>query len=294
MTLRRPADAPQAQPAPPHQRSVMQNAKHTIRHVLFRNRALRRPLVAARYRKLDPRDALLASYPRAGQTWLRFMIVEALTGEATRFGGAKAVVAPVGKHDGAPELLPGGGRLVQTHEPVCDRDRRVVYIVRDPRSIVVSEHRWQQRSGFFAGSLDDFVDLFVRGVSNPWGSWAEHVEYWRASAAARAGHLHLLRYEDLRRDTEAGLRAVLGFLGVAVPDDVVHTAIEHNSIESMRAKEDKARAEGWRRTANHEFRFIGTGAVGGWRDRLSPRQVATIEARFAPTMTWLGYLEARP
>ena len=269
----------------------MQTARQTVRHVLFRHSALRRPLVRARHKSLMPEDAFLASYPRSGTTWLRFLLYEVLTGEPAGFGATRNAIPSVGKHRDAQPVLAHGGRLIQTHEPFCDGDRRVVYVVRDARSVVVSEYGWQQRSGFFSGAFDAFVDAFVAGESNPWGSWGDHVDFWLGSEPARHGHLEVVRYEDLRRDTEAVFGRVLDFFDVSVDVDVVRAAIEHNSLEGMRAKEDQATQEGWRRSADHGIRFIGTGAVAGWREKLTPAQTAAVERRFGAQLARLGYLE---
>jgi hypothetical protein len=269
--------------------SEMQTAKRTFRRARFRNKTLRRPFMLARHRSLAPQDAFLASYPRSGTTWMRFLLYETLTGESSGFGLMRQAIPSVGKQDGARPVLQDGGKLVQTHEPYCDRDRRVVYVVRDARSVVSSEFAWQQRSGFYFGGFDGFVADFVAGRSNPWGSWADHVRYWRRSEAARNGHIHLVRYEDLRADTYSVFTGILDFLGVRARDDVVRKAVESNSLEGMRAKEDRAEREGWRRSARPDIRFINTGTVTGWRDKLTTAQARLIEQRFGDTLESLGY-----
>jgi hypothetical protein len=265
-------------------------AKGKLRQARFRHRTLRRPLVLARHRGLEPPDAFLASYPRSGTTWLRFLLYETLTGDDSGFGLMRRAIPSVGKQAGARPVLRDGGKLIQTHEPYCDRDRKTIYIARDPRSVVCSEFSWQQRSGYYGGAFEPFVADFAAGRTNPWGSWADHVEYWRRdSAAARGGHLLALRYEDMRADTLGVFKGVLEFLEADVDHDVVVSAIENNSLEGMRAKEDEAQQEGRRRSARPDIRFINSGAVGGWRQRLDARQVRLIEDRFGGVMRSLGY-----
>ncbi|MFN2490074.1 MAG: sulfotransferase domain-containing protein [Actinomycetota bacterium] len=269
---------------------MIQTARQTIRHVLFKHKALRGPLVRSRYRGLGAHDAFLASYPRSGTTWLRFLLFEALTGETAAFGATKHAVPSIGKQDEARPVLHGGGRLIQTHEPFCDGDRKVVYVVRDARSVVVSEHAWQGRSGFYDGPLDDFVAAFLAGESNPWGSWGDHVAFWRHSPPAAGEHLLVVRYEDLRADTKKVFAEVLRFFDVTLEDAVLEDAIRHNSLEAMRAKEDEAKEQGWRSSANQDIRFINSGTVGGWREKLTAEQASAIEERFGDTMAALGYL----
>jgi Sulfotransferase domain len=261
-----------------------------FRRARFKNRVLRTPLVRARHKGLGAHDAFLASYPRSGTTWLRFLLYETLTGENARFGDIRSAVPSVGKQGNARPVLGGGGRLIQTHERFYDRDRKVVYAVRDARSVVVSEYSWQQRVRVYPGSLDAFVDDFIKGRSNPWGSWGDHIDFWRNSDCAREGHLHQVRYEDLRSDTENVFRGVLDFLEADVEPERVRSAIENNSLQAMRAKEDRAKQEGWRPTVRDDIRFVNTGTKEGWRTKLSAEQATRIEERFGPTMRSLGYL----
>ena len=267
---------------------MLQDAKKTLRRVRFRHKTLRAPVVRWRHRGLRPQDAFLASYPRSGTTWLRFLLFEALTREPSAFGLVRTGVPAVGLQHAARPMLAGGGRLIQTHEPYCDRDRRVVYVVRDVRSVVVSEYKWQRFSGFYTGSFEGFFADFVGGRANPWGSWGDHVAYWRNSLAARGGHLHVVRYEDLRRDTRAAFEGVLGFLGEHREPQEIERAIEGNSLEAMRAKEDESRRRR-RGTARSDLRFINTGSTKGWEGVLTPTQLDALEERFGGTLTSLGY-----
>jgi hypothetical protein len=268
----------------------MATVTQAARRARFKNRVLRTPLVRARHKGLGPHDVFLASYPRSGTTWLRFLLYETLTGEDARFGDIRSAVPSVGKQADARAILGDEGRLIQTHERFYDRDRKVVYAVRDARSVVVSEYSWQQRLRVYPGTLDAFVEDFIKGRSNPWGSWGDHIDFWRNGECARKGLLHQVRYEDLRSDTENVFRGVLEFLEADVDAERVRAAIESNSLQGMRDKEDRAKQEGWRPTVRGDIRFVNTGTTAGWRTKLSPEQVTRLEERFGPTMQSLGYI----
>jgi Sulfotransferase domain len=266
----------------------LRDARVAVKRIRFRHRTLRRPLVVRRYQKLNGYDALLASYPRSGTTWLRFLLYESLLDVSTAFGEVRRGVPSVQKLEIGIPVLESGGRIVQTHEPYCDQDRRVVYVVRDPRSVVVSEFKWQRYSGFYAGSFDPFFKDFLVGRTNPWGSWGDHVAFWKKSDPARNDHLHIVRYEDLRADPEGTFAGVLSFLGVPKDPSVVAQVISNNTVERMREKEDEARA---RRgdSPKKELRFVNTGSVAGWATVLSPVQQEAIRDRFGDIAAGLGY-----
>jgi Sulfotransferase domain len=264
----------------------------SIRRIRFRDRTVRRAAVWWRYKRaeLNPEDAFLVSYPRSGTTWLRFLMFEALTGRSPAFGHIKEVVASINKHHEAAIVLGRQGRLIQSHETHSSGDHRTVYAVRDARSVALSEYQWQRRLGLEPGSLDKFIGDFVRGKSNPWGAWDKHVAFWLASEPAQNHHLHLVRFEDLRRDTLGTLRSALLFLGEQRNDDELRTVIENNAVEQMRKKEDEASRQGWRTSAQRDIRFVNEGRVEGWRTQLTDAQRQTIESQFGSTLEKLGYL----
>lgn len=168
-----------------------------LRRARFRSDVLRRPLVAARHRGLRPADCFLVSYPRSGTTWTLFMVCEALLGAPRSFDDLHQTAPYVGDHRTVRPLLPDDGRLIWSHEVAEVGARKVVYLVRDPRSIVSSEYRWQLLAGHYAGPFDPFVDDFLNGRSNPWGAWDRHVDRWQQHATRTDGALLTVRYEDM-------------------------------------------------------------------------------------------------
>jgi len=77
---------------------------------------LRAPLVWVRHRGLSERDVFVASFPKSGTTWLRFMLAQVLSGEEVDFDRAGILIPGVEAHAKAPKVLLDGGRLIQTHE----------------------------------------------------------------------------------------------------------------------------------------------------------------------------------
>src|SRR6516165_33686 len=86
--------------------------------------SLRIPLVWYRHRGLNPGDVFVASYPRSGSTWLRFLLFETLTKNEAGFDNVNRMLPDVGMHEGATALLANKGRLIKTHEPFRSEYRR--------------------------------------------------------------------------------------------------------------------------------------------------------------------------
>jgi len=260
-----------------------------LRSSRFRSRLLRRPLVWARQSGLNRNDVLLASYPRSGTTWLRFLLTEALTGEPAEFERVGKTVRYVGDHRSAPRLLPNTGRVIFSHEAYEKADHRVVYAVRDPRSVVVSEYRWLLRRGLYFKGFGEFFSDFLAGKTNPWGRWSSHLNYWFASPSASSGRMHVVKFEDLRADTQGSLRKILNFLDVELSNDRIRTTVHNNSVGEMRTKEERAPREVFSKGVKQDIRFVNTGTTLGWKESLTELQVAKLEKQFGELMTRLGY-----
>ena len=247
-----------------------------LRRFRFRSKWLRRPVVAWRHRGLRGGDALLVAYPRSGSTWLSFMLCEALSGTRGMFGELDACVPYVGFQRGATGILTGGARLIRSHETRGVRGHRVVYLVRDPRSVVLSEYRWQQMEGHFEGGFDAFLADFLDGSCNPWGSWGDHVRFWLGDSAESPPRL-VVRYSELRADPRQALAEVLAYLDETPAPGAIARAVADNSLAAMRAKEQEAAVPKHR----NDLALVGEGSVSGWRDALAPDASQLIVDTFA-------------
>lgn len=250
-----------------------------------------RPIVrSVRYVGLEPSDALVAAYPKSGSTWLRFMLTELLTGDDPEWQLVNAAIPYVGRHRRAPRLLPDGGRLLLTHDPAQGPSRRVVYLVRDVREVVVSSYRWVLRGGAHV-DLPSFLDEFASGRTDLFGSWTSHVRYWLDSDTARRGDLHVVRYEDLRHDPIPSLHGVVEHLRIHRSDEEIARAVEDNALDRMRKKERRAPSSEVKTHATGEP-FVGTGGIGSWRSKLSIDDVALLDRFAHDELVRLGYTTA--
>lgn len=247
------------------------------------------------HRGLDPADVFLASYPRSGNTWMRFLLYELLTGKPTDYAAVRRAIPYVGYHRNAAALLEDGGRVIKTHEVFRNayRGKRAVYIVRDARDVAISEHKFRTRNGAYSKDFDSFTDEFLEGRVQRFGSWSEHVTSWLDSDLAAGGRLHVVRFEELRSNTADVVQKVLEFLAVERSRRDIEAVVEANSVENMRRKEDASTMKKRISKATPpDSRFVNKGAVGGWRGVLSEEQSRRIASSAGPVLERVGY-EAR-
>jgi hypothetical protein len=230
-------------------------------------------------------DWILAEYPKSGGTWLAFMLGEALFGTEMDFSNQSRFMPAVGRQRQAPAVPQVGGRMLRTHERYQPAYARGVYLVRHIADVAVSYHRWLEWLGVTDVSFDEFLTEFLRGHVDGWGPWQRHISSW---LDARSSTVHVVRYEDLRSDTEAVVAGVLRFVGAPVSASALTRAVENNSIERMREKEERARASVFA-TRTEGTHFVRSGAVGEGLRILRPDQIAMIDRFAGPQLRRLGY-----
>jgi hypothetical protein len=251
---------------------------------------LRSPLIWLRHRGLDISDVMIASYPRSGNTWLRFLLAEIVAESSPGFDHISKVVPEIGLHFVASAPLPGEGRLIKTHECYRREYARAIYLARDVRDVALSYFERGKHLGVFVDiEFETFLPRFLDGKMNTVGSWQGHVRAWLESPLARQGNLLAIRFEDMRMDTENTLLHILEFLGIPIDRSKVRDAIASNALEQMRAKEQDSRR--LPQISEEGGRFVRKGAVAGWREKLSVQQVDLVARHAGAELVLLGYPE---
>lgn len=258
-----------------------------FRHILSKTK-VRVPVMWVRHSTLRASDVFIGSYPRSGSTWLRFILHEILTGESSRFENVNLRIAFVGRHGKAPALLPGGARLLQTHEAYRKEYRRAIFVVRDPRDVALSEFAFQKARGWVDGEFQTYLESFLQGEVNGFGSWQDHARSWLDAADADPNKVRVYRYDELRQATQSSLTSLLEFLEVRVDGQKIADAIANNSLQEMRKKEQLSPQK-----VSQKDRFVRSGSVGGWRENLTEDQISLVNRSLGPELKRLGYSESR-
>jgi hypothetical protein len=244
------------------------------RDALRRSGTLRRVVVAVRHRGLGPADFFVASFPRSGNTWLRFVLADLATGAPVDFEHVERAIPSVGYHREAPALAPGGGRLIKTHEAHRAEYRRGVYLVRDVRDVLVSWYRATRDDPDDLSQLDAVVAGFMTPSASPYGCWTDHVTSWLA-AARSSGGIRVFRFEDLRGDPEGTMTEIAALVGLDTSPERVREALARNTAADM-ARREAENLEFLRRSFGRMSTGVRGGATGRWRDLLTERHLRTL------------------
>lgn len=155
---------------------------------------------------------------------------------------------------------------------------KVIFLLRDGRDVVdswldaYSEGSWAIPGGAFPVSEEGRIPL-IRWLSEVWAFRSREV---RKAYEARAEEDRILiRYEDLRGETEQCLARICGMIGV-------DTERVPEVVEAHRFEKQPSTARGRRR-------FIRQARPGGWRDNLSRAEQKAMHRVMGKTLVEFGY-----
>jgi hypothetical protein len=247
--------------------------------------------VVYRHLSVSERDTFLVSYPKSGNTWLKFMLTHLLTGLEADFDHDSAVIAEVGDHRGAPGVLPGGGRLIKSHEPYAGPTKRVyrkaIYLIRDGRDVAVSYYYTLIRRGLYEGEFGPFLRLFLGGAVDGYRPWHEHVESWLDSPLRQGGSLLVVKYEDLLKEPVESLSAAMTFLGKPVARERAEETVGTYSVEGMRQREQGSRFH--ERQKRRDIMFVRRAESGDWVRTFTPDDEELFSRVTGDLLQRLGY-----
>lgn len=181
-------------------------------------------------------------------------------------------------------------------EPVLGRQAgsAALYVVRDPRDVVVSlAHHFGCSLDRAIGYLNDGARASEEGASRYESrfdgavyNWSLHVSSWLDQCDIA---LHFLRYEDLLSDTARVFGAAQAFLGYDRSPQAIERAVAFSSFEQLQEQEH---TKGFRERFHHATApFFRSGRAGGWTEVLSAAQQERIIVAHRPMMERLGYLQ---
>jgi len=239
-----------------------------------------------------PDDIFLVSFPKSGNTWTRFLLAN------LRFPDQPATWANINRLIPDPTVTTKKDfdrmprpRIIKSHECFDPRYPRVVYIVRDPRDVVVSQYHYHRKIRKIEDDspMEKFVTRFLAGETCPHGSWGQNVSTWLTTSEGTPRFL-LLRYEDLVADTARELAKVVAFLDLSAGPERIAQAVERSSADRMRQLEKRQPDKNeLMKGSRKDLSFVRAAGSGGWRSDLPAPMVAQIEAAWGSLMQHLGY-----
>lgn len=262
--------------------SSVEKIKNKIISVIYHNHPQIEEPCAGRRLTVRPSDVFLVSYPRSGNTWTRFLISNLVWHEdATDFTNLEERVPDIYcRSNRLLKQLPEP-RFLKSHEYFDPRYRKIIYIIRDVRSVIVSYYHFTVERGIVESttSFHDFTRRFLDGELDAFGSWQDNVASWIYTRGRDKKRFLLVRYEDLHRDTACALKRVAKFLNLERSPKQIEKAIEGSSFRLMRNLQAKT----------EPVTIVRSGRVNEWTEVLDRETLELIERRCGDVLRETGY-----
>ncbi|MEQ8317313.1 MAG: sulfotransferase domain-containing protein [Phycisphaerales bacterium] len=264
----------------------------------------------------------IASYPRSGNTWLRFLIANCLSDHPFDWtGGLNAFAFELHFYRemmlergwdeaqtldklrevaaGQPTASSIGDQIfVKSHDlwspthTFAGHTRRAILLVRDPLDVLLSGLHYARLTRDYNGDDESYIRNYLECGGDPawirmgYGSWSQHAKSWMNQDEFPVS---VVRYEDLKSNTETELVKICEFLELPVYRHLIDKAAEKSSMERLRKSEVEAREKGQFGGLRDGMFFINQGRSGQNLSDVSPELDDLFEEQFADDMKMFGY-----
>jgi len=238
-------------------------------------------------------DIFLVSYPKSGNTWTRFLIANLVYPEKNPdFSNINDLLPDVEEMSKRDLERADRPRVLKSHQYFDPRYPKIIYVVRDPRDVVLSEYHFDIKRRAIADDfpLPQFVSRFVRGeLNHPYGTWGENVATWVYTRRDDPRFL-LVKYEALQAQAMDEMGRIARFMEISPDPERLAFAIKQSSADRMRELEKK---QGHLWSSTRETRqdkpFVRSAKAGGWKAELPEVSIAEIETAWGGLMREIGY-----
>ncbi|XP_066487522.1 sulfotransferase 1B1-like [Tiliqua scincoides] len=244
-----------------------------------------------------PDDLVIATYPKAGTTWMQEIVDLLLVGgdlEKARRAPLHyripflEICSPPPIPSGVDQLVDAPSpRTIKTHLPFqlvpksfWEKNCKVIYVARNAKDNLVSYFFFDQMNLTQPdpGPWNDYVKKFMEGEV-PWGSWYDHVRrFWDEKENHRILYMF---YEDMKEDLVREVRRVKDFLELDLSEDILQRIAHHTSFKVMKdnpmANYESVPEAIFDKTKSP---FMRKGEVGDWKNYFTVAQREEFDADY--------------
>jgi len=211
-------------------------------------------------------DIILTSFPKSGNTWIRFFICNIISlkewdRRTVTFEILNDTMPELGvsnllrrwPHDSVP-------RIVKTHKrswPLIFSGNRSILLVRDPRDVMVSYYQYKRGKEEICENLE--FSEFIRNPRVGLESWCRHYESWKSKSDI------IIFYEDLKENDIREFSRMLKKLSISIQDGIIEEATRRSRFEEVSKIEDNFGTGKKGSDFKDDQKFTRKGKTGEWR-----------------------------
>jgi hypothetical protein len=249
----------------------------------------------ARRNEIVDDDVFIIGHPKSGHTWFQNLVAGVIYGIDLDYTPYSVVWELVPEHNWPYFKRYSTPMFFKTHDLPKPKYRRVVYMLRDGRDVMVSYYHYLKVTRKQEEKKTDFLKV-VQGQQGiyPFKKWHEHVELWLANPYQ--AQLLVIKYEDLLQNTVEELQRFCEFMKVKRDRAGLAQVAEKASFRKMREKERRHGLEKpeWQRPDwpnwPKEKRFMRRGEMGSYKDEMPAEVLEAFLRDAGETLRKFGYL----
>ncbi|WP_176555741.1 sulfotransferase domain-containing protein [Virgibacillus ndiopensis] len=232
-------------------------------------------------------DICIVAYPKSGNNFLLFLVAMLLYRKKMDWATKGEMIQNVSSKP--IENLPSP-HLVWSHDSYDPSYPKVIYLVRDPRDVVISYYHHFKKYYGESRDFDKFFEAFMDGKIGH-GKWDTNIESWIDNQKKVKNGFLLVKYENLLQDTTKEAHRIISFLNLDRTEQEINEAVNWASFDNMKTLEQKQQSHlnGDSPIVNRTMPFVREGKANKWKSVLSKEQQQQINQTFNKTLTRLGY-----
>uniref|UniRef100_A0A3Q4BZ16 Sulfotransferase n=1 Tax=Mola mola TaxID=94237 RepID=A0A3Q4BZ16_MOLML len=248
-----------------------------------------------------PDDILIATYPKAGTTWVSYILDLLYFGQTSperqtsiplseRVPFLELTVSPTNSGVDKAENITTSPRLIKTHFPVqfvpksfWEQNCKIIYVARNAKDNMVSFFHFD-RMALTQPDPGDWSSYFKRFLEGKllYGSWYDHVNGWWKKKQTD-NKIHYMFYEDMIEDTGHEIDKLCGFLGLSLSVEEKKRISGGVQFDNMK----RNNMVNYSTSQVMDFKispFMRKGKVGDWKNHFTVAQNEEFDEDYKQTM----------
>lgn len=238
-------------------------------------------------------DIWICSYPRSGNTWMRFLVSNLIYKNEHGPSTFDNIIIRAPKHEDIHKIkkLEEPYGIIKSHQIFTPIPSRIIYLVRDPRDVAISYFYYQVRKGVFKETATDFkifFKQFITGFPPKSYTWAQHVAYW-TNVSSNASKISIVYYEELKKSTFDTLSRICEELEIKAKNEMLNEAISASDLNNMKKLDSSRKINKAKKVENKKIPFVRSGKSNNWSDWITEEMNSQIRNEFEPIMSLMKY-----
>jgi len=204
-------------------------------------------------------DVFIASFPKSGNTWLRFIIANMITNEHITLKNIDQYIPDIYNFKTYINKNPEP-RFIKTHHAYYESYPKTIYIHRDYRDVLISFYHFQKSLGKFDGEFKTFIET----MNSPFGSWNNHVSTALKFKEKYPDRILILSYEAVMVNPKKYIEEIATFSSIS-PVKSINEIVANCSFDSLK----KIERDYGRTFETPNLTFFRKGESKQWKNEIS-------------------------